>query len=518
MLNFLSSFIFVILVHAPPAMAATGTPEPGPSAPPEACQDCGVQYFRPSATESEVTHEASSNAPAENPTPVASGTSSNTPSAVGAPAAPRGSHLSADPRINTARALVGRNGFAEALEILRPLATDHPDQTDVRFLLGLAASRGSQERGLEEEKRLALLDEAIAAFRSILIRKPSLVRVRLELALAFYLKEEDGLAQDHFERTLVGRPPEALVANITRFLKIMRARRRWNAYFGFSVAPDTNINAASDAEFIYIQGLPFRRGQTGRASSDIGIVGWGGGEYQFPLAERWRLRSGININHREYKGSRFDQTFVSGYVGPRWLISRNTEVSLLATASQRWWGGSSLNYDYGARLEVEHRVFAGLRLSGRALWSDRKYQQQKFLEGPLMVFSLGANYVPLPDRAGERCWPGYQQQEAMTHRWTNAGYWTRVGTNVALPWGFTVGASAEFRWTNYEDGWGFPFTPGGSARRDQTRILQATLLNRALTVYGFSPQIAFSNQVRESNAQLFDYKRNLVEMRWVRQF
>ena len=76
-------------------------------------------------------------------------------------------------------------------------------------------------------------------------------------------------------------------------------------------------------------------------------------------------------------------------------------MSLLATASQRWWGGSSLNYDYGARLEVEHRVFAGLRLSGRALWSDRKYQQQKFLEGPLMVFSLGATYVPFPIMSGQ---------------------------------------------------------------------------------------------------------------------
>ena len=92
-----------------------------------------------------------------------------------------------------------------------------------------------------------------------------------------------------------------------------------------------------------------------------------------------------------------------------------------------------------------------------------------------------------------------------------------MGTNVALPWGFTVGLSAEFRWTDYEDGW-IPFVPDGSAREDQTRILQATLLNRAITVYGFSPQIAFSNQVRETNAQLFDFKRNLVEMRWVRQF
>ena len=55
-------------------------------------------------------------------------------------------------------------------------------------------------------------------------------------------------------------------------------------------------------------------------------------------------------------------------------------------------------------------------------------------------------------------------------------------------------------------------------RADQTRILQATLLNRAITVFGFSPQVVFSNQVRESNAQLFDFQRNLVEMRWVRQF
>ena len=272
--------------------------------------------------------------------------------------------------------------------------------------------------------------------------------MRLELALAFYLKEEDAAGPRPFRAGPGGKPPEALVANINRFLNVMRARRRWRGYFGFSVAPDTNINAASDAQFIYINGLPFRRGAQGRASSDIGMVGWGGGEYQYPLAERWRLRTGFNLNHREYKGSRFDQTFWRGYVGPRWLINRNTEMSLLATASQRWWGGSSLNYDYGARLEVEHRVFAGLRLSGRALWSDRKYQQQKFLEGPLMVFSLGANYVLFPT-VQVNLLVGYQQQEAVAPL-DNAGYWTRVGTNVALPWGFTVGLSAEFRWTDYE--------------------------------------------------------------------
>ena len=81
-----------------------------------------------------------------------------------------------------------------------------------------------------------------------------------------------------------------------------------------------------------------------------------------------------------------------------------------------------------------------------------------------------------------------------------------------------MGLSAEFRWTDFEAGW-WPFLADpDEPRSDQTRILQATLLNRAITVFGFSPQVAFSNQFRESNAQLFDFQRNLVEMRWVRQF
>ena len=429
-----------------------------------------------------------------------------------------GAHLSSDRRVNTARALIGRQRFAEALEILKPLALqDRPDLTDVRFLLGLAASRGAQDRGVKDEERIKLLDLAIAAFRTILIKRPDLVRVRLELGLAFFLKEDDSLARRHFEQALVGKPPAALAVNVNQFLRIIRARRRWTGYFGFSLAPDTNINAASNAANVYIRGLPPLRRTSGLVSSGIGVVGWGGAEYQYPLADFWRLRTGFNVNHREYPGNQFDQTFLGSYAGPRWLFSRNTEMSLLATVNQRWWGNSPFNYDFGARLEVEHRVYAGFRLSGRAAWQDRTNQQQKVLEGQLMVFSLSANYVLFPTVQINGLL-GFQQQNALAHWWDSQGYWGRVGTDVALPWGFTVGLSAEFRWTEFEAGWPLPFRPDGSARRDRTRVLGATLLNRALTVYGFSPQIAFSNQVRESNAQLLDFKRNLVELRWVRQF
>lgn len=420
------------------------------------------------------------------------------------------------PGVVEAQVLIREKMFDRALDVLRPLARVHPKHTQILFLRGLAAIELAMRPETGEDDRDALLDEAVSALHTILVDRPELVRVRLELGRAFFLQEKDDLAREQFDLVLAGQLPDPVVANVRKFLIRIRARRRLNGYFGFSLAPDTNINAASDAEAIDIGGLLLRRSADSKPSSDIGVVGWGGGQYQYPVADRWRLRTGIDLNHREYKGGQFDQTFAGVYVGPRWLFSRRTEMSLLATANQRWWGGSSFNYDFGARLEVQHQVVPGLWASGRAAWQDRKYQQQKFLEGPLMVVSLSSSYALFPT-VQVNALVGYQQQEAKAHHWTNAGYWTRVGTSVALPWGFTVGASGEFRWTDYEPGWGF-LTPNGIAREDQTRILQVSLLNRAFTVYGFSPQVMFSNQVRESNSPLFDFKRNLVEIRWVRQF
>ena len=58
----------------------------------------------------------------------------------------------------------------------------------------------------------------------------------------------------------------------------------------------------------------------------------------------------------------------------------------------------------------------------------------------------------------------------------------------------------------------------GSAREDETRILRLSLLNRAFTVFGFSPQLVLVNEERTSNAQLYDYQRNRAELRFQRLF
>ena len=49
-----------------------------------------------------------------------------------------------------ARALVQGERFEEALSVLRPVAQDDPESTDILFLIGLAATEASQRPGTAE--------------------------------------------------------------------------------------------------------------------------------------------------------------------------------------------------------------------------------------------------------------------------------------------------------------------------------------------------------------------------------
>ena len=53
---------------------------------------------------------------------------------------------------------------------------------------------------------------------------------------------------------------------------------------------------------------------------------------------------------------------------------------------------------------------------------------------------------------------------------------------------------------------------------DRTRTLSLTVLNRRLTLWGFSPQLALVDEARTTNAQARDYRRNRAELRFVQQF
>ena len=419
-----------------------------------------------------------------------------------------------------ANAFIDAGRFEEAIAALRPLLKREPVDGNLLFVYGLASLEASQRPGRAEEEREILLNEAIGAFHLMLVEAPGLVRVRLELARAFFLKGEDDLARRHFEAVLAGGVPDEVTANVNLFLNEIRARGRWSFNVGFALAPDTNIGAGSEERTIYIhvfgQPLPFERDAEELTTSGIGVAVWGGAEYQVPLAERWRLRAGGEAARREYSGSDFDQLYLGTHLGPRWLADRDTQASLLASARQRWLGTVPDNRALGARLEVGHRINPRVTLSGRASWHERRYRTRTRLDGPIMDASLRGSWVVTPTvRAELSAGYGQERPESLSHR--NRSRWVGAGVSVILPLGFTVGGGAEVRWTDFEDEW-VPHTPPGEDRADRTQSVHVSVHNRAFTLMGFSPEIVVVNEARETNAQLYDYQRTRGELRFVRQF
>ena len=425
--------------------------------------------------------------------------------------------------VKDVRALVNSGRFDEALALLRPLVNDRAAEANTIFLYGLAAVGASQKRGIAEDRRDALLDEAIAAFRAILVKRPGLVRVRLELARAFFLKREDKLARRHFEQVLAGKPPAAVALNVNRFLNIMRARKRWSLRLGAAILPDTNLGAGSAERTILLNTpfgrLPFTLDNYTAPKSGIGISAWVGGEYQYPLGESWRLRTGGDLSRKEYRTSEFDQMTVSGHVGPRWLIGRTSEASLLLSGLHHWTGSGLENpshHDIGLRVEGRHRLNRRTTVNARLARHERRYDKRTHLDGPVTDVSMGAGWVVSPTaRIDASMGWGRERTEIESRR--NSSRWMQLGATALLPWGFTVGGSGRLRWVDYEGDW-FPFTEPGQSRSDLTRTLRLFAHNRALTLEGFSPQISVTQEQRTTNAQLHDYERIFGELRFVRLF
>ena len=389
------------------------------------------------------------------------------------------------------------------------------DKASELFREGMIAVEASQRPGLSEAARDILLDEAIAAFHEMLVADPSLVRVRLELARAFFLKGEDRLARRHFEQVLAGGVPPAVAGNVSRYLALIRARKRWSARFGFALAPDTNLGASSDQRIIYIYGLPFERDAEDLATSGIGLSVWTGGEYQYPLSRRWRIRAGADASRREHEGSIFDQAFVSAYAGPRWLIGRNTEASLLPSVQRRWSGGAP-DYDaFGGRLEAGHRFSGRLTANATTSWHERRYRTRDHLDGPVLDLTVGGAWVVTPTVRAEAAL-GWGRERPETERWRHEKRWVQTGVTVALPKGFNVDVRGRLSRTDYEGNW-FPHT-AGEPREDRTRSVRLSAHNRALAWKGFSPQISVVREERATNAQLYDYERTGGELRFVKLF
>lgn len=424
------------------------------------------------------------------------------------------SHLSDDPEVNYARQLINQENYAAALPILRerlPAQQTAAHRVDVLFLIGWGALQWSEQS--EGEQQQALLDEAIQALRLILTHNPGLLRVRLELARAFFLKGEDDLAKEHFELALAAHPPPAMATNIQVFLNAIKKRKRWNGYFSLALAPSNNVNSGSDRTQVSPD-LMFTITPDSQAQSGVGLLISGGGNYQLPFVPNWSWRFGVDAQRSEYRKSNFDSMSLSLRGGLRYIPDAPWEMSAQLVGGRVWARTPQYDY-YGGELSVERRLSQRLQVFASAAWRQRRYRTSGNRNGLYSDYQFGlTHYITPLLRLNSRA--GFHTGRPSDRSSHSNQYSLRQSATMLLPNGWQTSGSVQWERTRFKST-SFS-TEDREERRDEGRIFRLTLLNARFTIGGFSPQLALVRELRKSNFAFSHYKRYRGELYFVQQF
>ncbi len=411
--------------------------------------------------------------------------------------------FSAEALIEAARAALAAGEPDHAALLLEGVEPGQGNIDEIDFLWGtIAMMRGEWQ-------------EAIVRFRAMLARDPSLLRVRLDLALAYFQAGEDGSAAYHFRQALAAEElPPAVRANALAFLERIRRRKSWSVTGSLSIAPDTNINEATSAREIDLFGLPATLSEDARQTSGVGLSAGIGGSYETRLSPDMRFLTSAHVHTRTYGSgkSAFNEQTLSLRAGPRFLFER-FDLRPELTARGRLLGGETYSRAGGVELSGDWLMAPTWRLSGSvgAEWNS----YETFLgEGALYTGQVGLAHAFGPATL-LRADTGFRREvlDSDTYSWREF----IVGLSVAqeLPRGFVVTAGPSFRWREY----GAPLPVyGPDARQDETVAGRITVSNRHIDLFGFMPEITVRHEVRESNLELYEYERSVAELGVVRTF
>lgn len=349
-------------------------------------------------------------------------------------------------------------------------------------------------------------------FHRILDRDPTLLRVRLELARTLYMEEKDEQADYHFGLAAARHPPVIVLRNITRFREAIRARRSWRFNVDFGVAPDSNINSATDKESLDINGLPFRLDPTGRARSGTGRFLGGEASARLNRSGKVPIYVGTYGRWTHYRDAGFDDAYAGVEAGPEFVVAGG-RLRALATGLRRWYGKRPLVSSVGARAEYEKLIGDKWTVVGSLLVRHNDYARRRDLDGweaearASATHPLGPTTLGLASVSVRRDWASDRGQ----------AFWREqvgIGVLKEIGWGLRPQLSVEVaRQTG--DGLSAPFA---RKRRDWLLEGSFSIYKRDWNIGGFAPSLSLTMTRNLSTIPLYDEKRRRAELRLTKAF
>lgn len=376
-----------------------------------------------------------------------------------------------------------------------------PAEIEAVFLAGLGALNAGDAR------------QAIVQFSAILARDPTLTRVRLELARAYFFAGEFGRARAEFLTVLsAGDLPDTARQNILRFIREIDARR------GFEWAAEVGLTEV---------------GETRDFDTDIIELDFGGGALPFTLNRSDESRLGVayaleatfrgarelfaspttqgsafvtlSLTGEETTGSALDQTIAGLRAGVLRADALATYGAALES-SALFEAGDHEETRLGFSLQAERRFAQGQTVFASLRAADINHQVNPLLDGDIVAASLGYQR-PFGGRANWGAEVLFERQDVESDLENTRRYALRGFANIDVRGGFTLRPSLLFERREFVSP-----SPLFTADPDEESWEAALRIekNDLFFAGGFSPFVTLRARRTSSGIDAFSYDENEI--------
>ena len=344
-------------------------------------------------------------------------------------------------------------------------------------------------------------ESAIKYYKWILQQKPDFAQARFELALCYMKLKHWNQADYQLRLALASKDLTNEAKQLMLYYRfLIKQNKNWNIWFNFGATPDTNINNGNGGNECINTVFGPLCNTLKNAESVVGTNLTLGGSYEFNISDNWRWKSEADIYSNTYNNHEYDDLYLSGYTGPRYIWSRG-DIWMAGIVARRWYGDKKYNWSYGAMINTDYdftrKLSGGLNLR----FTDNKYDLYgDFLNGETYSTNMRLSYT-LNTWLYTAFKTGILRENTVNPVYS---YWQpniSIGFGAEIPYGFHVYIEPSFYFSTYDqektvvkDG-----TFSQIKEKDLIQRYAISLSNNKFDIWGFAPIVTIAYTRRNSN-------------------